>query len=141
MIVTTAYGSHFRVCVFAFTIAMRLFFSSRRFGHIADVERNGNSITGTIPVDVTTLSALSILEFSGNELSGTVPPGISTLSRLTLLYEPFEPFSCIHGAILFSNAAHSRRTTSGAICPRSSPALPVDLVLEHINGRTRPTHA
>ncbi|XP_059631556.1 LRR receptor-like serine/threonine-protein kinase RGI3 [Cornus florida] len=55
------------------------------FSHLHSIDLSDNSLYGTIPNHITSLSKLTDLDLSSNSLYGTIPNHITSLSKLTSL--------------------------------------------------------
>ena len=53
--------------------------------HVDQLRLDSNKLTGSIPVELGSLTALSFLDLSGNGLSGPIPPEIGSLTALSNL--------------------------------------------------------
>ena len=53
---------------------------------LTKLDFSGNQLSGTIPAELSNLTALTYLSLGGNQLSGTIPSELSNLTALTNLY-------------------------------------------------------
>ena len=86
---------------------------------LTTLDLSSNSLTGEIPRELGGLSNLTEIRLSGNSLTGCIPIGLkdvttNDLSSLNLLYCPPAPEGLSTGTIAENSIPHSWRSVSGA---------------------------